>query len=101
MGSCPSAAAGSASSVPQMLGGWGVGVGGGHHLQFKHPRLSSQPSLEVCWDGRCLATLQKRTFVGAGGAMAASFRCLRGDQRRSGGGRLCLLKAGAVQGGRE
>lgn len=40
---------------------------------------------------------------GVGGAMAASFRSLRGDQQggQLQGGRLGLLKAGAVQGGRE
>lgn len=51
---------------------------------------------------------QKRTFFlfwggGVGGAMAAFFRSLRGDQQggQLQGGRLGLLKAGAVQGGRE
>lgn len=42
-------------------------------------------------------------FLGVGGAMAAFFTSLRGDQQGGDlqGGRLGLLKAGAVQGGRE
>lgn len=42
-------------------------------------------------------------LLGVDGAMAAFFRSLRGDQQGGElqGGRLGLLKAGAVQGGRE
>lgn len=42
-------------------------------------------------------------FLGVGDAMAAFFRSLRADQQGGDlqGGRLGLLKTGAVQGGRE